>query len=243
MAKYTQTDQDLLNHLCEQLRFLRASADAFDGGFEGEAKRLATTIRVLLHETKNSRSLLGQLNMKDSLMMHNTAHALNPTNLLPHQGLVIMRLDAPQGADSSVSFTLLGEEDPYTKAPSDKPIGKMTYVPRCNEPSGSGSKPTDVPFNKWWWEVVIRDKEHARFTRRDLVLGVADKEGGTHVDPKLDEDYARLSRFNSQGWRVTTLGIVQPPANSLVAASVRQIAHEVLVSIERAFPGLCTEVK
>ncbi|MFH1140294.1 MAG: hypothetical protein V1724_01180, partial [Chloroflexota bacterium] len=206
---------------------------------EDEAKRLATTIRVLVHDTKSMRSLLGQLNMKDSIQIHSTAHPFNPMNLLPHQGLVMMRVEAAEGAGAAVTFTLLGEDEPYADAPLDKPRAKMTYIPRCSGPEGSGPKPTKSPFNKWWGEVVIKDKDGRRFTRRDLVLGLADKEGGTHVDPTLDKEYAMLSRFNSQGWRVNTWGIVQPPDNSLVAASVRQIAYEVLLSIEQAFPGLC----
>ncbi len=72
MAKYKQTDQDLRNHLCEQLRFLRASAASFDEGVEGEAKRLAATIRLLVHDAKKSKSksLLHQLNLKHAIRMH-----------------------------------------------------------------------------------------------------------------------------------------------------------------------------
>ena len=72
MGKYTQTYQELRDHLCEQLHFLRASAASYDNGAEGEAKRLATTIRVLVHDTKKSKSLLLQLSMKHLLQMHDT---------------------------------------------------------------------------------------------------------------------------------------------------------------------------
>ena len=57
MEKIDQSLHELINHLKEQILFLKASASAFDEGFDGEAKRLAVTVRVLLHDTNNSISL------------------------------------------------------------------------------------------------------------------------------------------------------------------------------------------
>jgi hypothetical protein len=143
-------------------------------------------------------------------------------------------------AGTSVSFTLFGKEEPLTDASREESRAKVTYVPRVNA-QPDRLQPTTAPFNKWWEEVVIKDKTGTLFSRRDLVLAMANQEGGAHVDPHLDEQYARLTRFNSQGWRVRTVGTVRPPDNSLVAANVRQIAHEVLVSIEQSFPDVCAE--
>jgi hypothetical protein len=112
----------------------------------------------------------------------------------------------------------------------------MTYVPRVTAPPRT--TPTTSSFGKWWEEVVIKDGQGQTFSRKDVVLALADKEGGAHVDPVLDEQYARLTRFHSQGYQVVTAGTILPPDNSLVAASVRQIAHEVLGSIESALAQL-----
>jgi hypothetical protein len=62
--KISLTLAELECHLAEQLQFLQVSAAAFDAGFEGEAKRLAVVLRILLHDTKSSKSLLGQLGRK-----------------------------------------------------------------------------------------------------------------------------------------------------------------------------------
>lgn len=48
--------------LKEQLGFLERSCNAFDEGFKDEAIRIATIIRVLIHNTNNSTSLLKHLN-------------------------------------------------------------------------------------------------------------------------------------------------------------------------------------
>lgn len=239
LGKYTQTDQELRDHLYEQLRFLRVSAASYDSGFEGEAKRLATTVRVLVHDTKKSKSLLHQLNLKHIIRMHDTALPFDSRNLAPHQGLVVIRIDVPAGVSGSeVSFTLVGKDEPFGEAPPGQARTKMTYEPRVSAGGGVAS-PTSVPFRRWWEEIVIKDSEGHTFTRSDLVLAMTNKEGGAHVDPKLDKQYARLTRFHSQGWQVTTGEVRLPPDNSLVGASIRQIAHELLVSIEESFPDMC----
>jgi peptide subunit release factor RF-3 len=53
---YRLTRQDLIRQLRDQVAFLRASGASFDAGMESEAKRLATTIRVLIHDTARSQS-------------------------------------------------------------------------------------------------------------------------------------------------------------------------------------------
>ncbi len=241
MDKYTQTYQELRGHLCEQMDFLRASAASYDNGAEGEAKRLAITIRVLVHDTKKSKSLLLQLNMKHLLRMHDTNLRFNPRNLLPHQGLVVTRIEGQGDTSTEVTFTLIGKEEPYDQAAPGQARAKVTYVPRVSA-GGGVITPITVSFEQWWeQEIIIRDKQGQTFSRRDLVLAMANKEGGAHVDPELDTQYAKLTRFNSQGWQVRTWEFRPPPDNSLVAANVRQIAHELLVSVEESFPGVCVD--
>ncbi len=64
---------DLENLLQEHLAFLQASAAAFDTGFEAEAKRMAVTLRVLLHDTAQSHSLMGQMKRKERSQWVDTA--------------------------------------------------------------------------------------------------------------------------------------------------------------------------
>jgi hypothetical protein len=65
--KEAQSHADFEAHLREQLAFSDASAAAYDAGFEGEAKRLAVVLRILLHDTKHSHSLLESLGLKNAL--------------------------------------------------------------------------------------------------------------------------------------------------------------------------------
>jgi hypothetical protein len=80
---------------------------------------------------------------------------------------------------------------------------------------------------------VIEDSAGRHFSRRDLVLAVANKDGGAHVDPQLDDSYVALSRMNSIGFAWIGPNGVSEPLDSPVPASVRQIAYEVAQTLER----------
>jgi hypothetical protein len=73
----------LLENLAESTQFLISSASSFDRGYEAEAKRLAVTLRVLLHDTPQSHSLLDLLGVKDQIRFTNTAAEIEPDNVLP----------------------------------------------------------------------------------------------------------------------------------------------------------------
>ncbi len=54
--------------LQEQLNFIRRSCSAYDAGAEDEALRIATTLRVIFHDTPKSTSLISHLRLGDSKM-------------------------------------------------------------------------------------------------------------------------------------------------------------------------------
>ena len=82
-----------------------------------------------------------------------------------------------------------------------------------------------VPFDSWWDDKVVKDINGQFITRAQLILWVANKDGGAHVDPKLDAQYALLSRGNPMGITYSDgTGAMAP--TGLHLASVRQIAHE-----------------
>ena len=203
-----QSKQELLRHLEDSIGFLKASATAFDAGFLGEAKRLATTIRVLAHDTTQSKSLLGLVGYKSGMGFLDTAYDFNPKNLMNHHGLVGLKIGA-------------GESGYWA------PLGERIHA----------NQNRYVFFPDWWNKVVIVDSAKAKFCRRDLVLALSNKDGGAHVDPTLDEDYANLTRNNSVGW-VSNINGVEGALKNIELHSVRQISYEIAVSIERKLAKL-----
>lgn len=206
---------DLCAHLLEQYRFLAASGKAFDNGFEGEAKRLAATIRVLLHDTNSSRSLLAQLKSKD-ILYYDTCQVFSKGNILHEAGLV----------------------QQYVQTDTDVPV-KAQYVPKLDRLMAG--YPRLALFNEWWDRtVIIRLQPDTLFTRKKLILAVCNKDGGSHIDPDLDNAYFTLTRTKPFNWKIVEHGEERDFPNGPELSSVRQIAYELQLTLDAEFPTLAS---
>jgi hypothetical protein len=208
MGKYTQTKEEILKHLLEEIRFIKASAKEYDEGHLEEAKRLAMSIRKLVYDTDNQTSILSQLNKK-GILFYDSAADYEPSNLLTQSSILIMKT-GPEGSEFI--------------APLDN-FQHRRYKKR--------------EFNNWWNRAYIfKDKDGNLFSRRDIILEVADTDGGVHVDPNLNQAYANISRFNSLAWRYVNEKGEDMPLPSPVPPAIRQISHEVLKTLQDEFPDL-----
>lgn len=216
--KIDQSTDQLKKQLIEQINFLQKSSKWFDDGDVSEAKRIATQIRIFLHDTRSSKSLLLLMGDKDKVVYLNSASPFYPQNLMPYMGLVVTRV-----RDSSDSF-------------------KGEYKPRLTDYLKLGGKEDWQPFNNWWEGHIIKDQKGNMFSRKDLILHVADTDGGAHVDKSLDENYVSLSRGNSLGFST----ISKSPGKAeqrddvkyIELSSIRQIAFEVISSLTRYYGDL-----
>lgn len=162
-------------------------------------------LRVLLHDTSVSHSLVKQLGVKDRMNFLDTADPINPRNLLPTPGLVIMK----------ATTTADGLDGRYV-APLD-----------MDRPSGSRT----VAFHGSWHDPVM--KADGTWSREELVLALSNTEGGAHVDPDLDERYDTLARHNGIGM-VASWGKGETPfTGNVVAVALRQVTYETLETLSR----------
>lgn len=213
MPRTTQSRADLLVHLKEQVGFIIRSCSEYDKGDTSEAKRIATSIRILLHDTKSSRSLFSQLDLK-SMGFINTA---------------LLNLPGPKSTFLGLIQTKITIHDDLT--PSGKHHPLLDHRPQDWPPARKRF------FPEWWNQVVLTDTRGASFSRRVLVMAVANTDGGAHIDPEIDSDYAELSRRNSIGFAVGLNDNITPIDKSELA-SIRQIAHEILRSLIDRHPHL-----
>ncbi|KXP14692.1 hypothetical protein [Tsukamurella pseudospumae] len=210
-----RTRDQLLEAFEQQIGFLERSNAWFDQGHIDEAIRMATPLRVLFHDTAQSHALLDQLAFPEPLTWIDTAGMPDPNNLLSVWGLVQTGID-------------IGERRPTFRAPlGDRPpsqiITKTMRLPR-------GSR---ILREFWWEEPVIRDSEGTEFSRQELVLTVANKEGGAHVDPKIKNTYDKLANSNSMGWTYRDGDRDEVPLSSPVPYALRQISYEVVESVNQ----------
>ena len=207
MPSVPQSHDDLVRHLSEQVGFLRASCRAVDDGNIAEGRRIAATLRLLLHDTGKSSSLLGQLGMK--------RHTFFGTACDTVSGQVLTEC-------SLLQIRISGGKGKYRAPLADRPPGNLRWL----------------DFDAWWSQPVFLDNNRRRLSRKDLVLSVADQDGGAHVDAELDQAYAELSRHHSVGWTQVSLGKEEPLEPDVALLSLRQIGFEVLETLERHVPEL-----
>lgn len=205
--KRVQRPKNELKHeLVEQLQLLRYSCESFDSGLEAIGKHISLSLRVLLHNHGQSRALLDQLGLRVGKYL-SSAPPLNPNNLLTECNLVVM-----YASDTGAS-----------------------YLPLIA--TGGGPFPLQaIPFVNWWNDPVFKDNRNRKFCRRELVLNVADTDGGAHVDPELEEAYMAISRENSLGWHFVDKNVAMALRGRPELACMRQIAHEVLSTIHQFEP-------
>ena len=82
----------------------------------------------------------------------------------------------------------------------------------------------------------LKDNKGRTYSRRELVENVANTDGGAHVDPDLEEAYMDLSRNNSLGWLFSDGNIDEAFGGRPELACMRQIAHEVLLTLKENAP-------
>ena len=191
---------DYKAHLFRQLGFLWRSCDAYDRGHLDEAVRIATVIRVLIHDTPGSTSLLNHLDAIHILL-----------------------------ASTVVS-------DPSIEPVFMTSMGRMRMT-STETTRTANTDPTALQIHltvqEWWNQVVyIYGRIHA--TRKSLVLGAANKDGGAHVDTKLNEEYEALMLTGLRGWfhySPTSDDRFQPVMNEHFLY-IRQMGFELLNSPE-----------
>lgn len=205
-----QTRDDAVAALREHLAWLRRSGAAFDAGDESEAKRIAVAIRGLVHDKGSSHSILWFLGVKDDLRYVDSG---DPP-IEPEPGRFLWHM----------GFGLVG----VTAVD-----GVMKYV----APLGGRSRLEAAEFLTWWRRSIF-ENPGITFSREDLVLHLANQEGGAHFDARLREPYGGLARGNALGYTFGDSDGTERPAPSPVPANVRQIGWELQTTIEEQLPDL-----
>jgi hypothetical protein len=149
----------------KQMVFLRTSCRLYDEGEQDEAIRIATAIRVLVHDTKNSISILSHLNA--TKININASPAANPDSVIYWSHLTEFELKIQND----------GKGNAYHEA-RQLPIGIEGL---CRS----------IPLDVWWNEPIMKTLE-GTYTRRDIVLWATNKDGGAHVDATMPALYTSL---------------------------------------------------
>ncbi len=150
--------------IAEQRVFLSRSIQHFVEGDTAEALRIATAIRVLVHETGNSKPALKHFR-SDYLQLSIMDHM--PPTPVRSGGIILQFI--------GVGVKLDPEKGLLPITDLSQPTLRMATV------------------GQWWVNrcLLFTDPGGRRieFRRRDLILTLANKEGGAQVDTTLPADY------------------------------------------------------
>jgi len=226
MSRQKRSIKENNDKLKVQLELLRSYAGQFDSGMIHMALPMATQVRVLIHQTDQSNSLLHQLDLDNKLKLwHSPNSSFSPHNLLTTWDLLKMSIGS-EGA-------------------SYLPLGSKEVFNRSRDDSNNIRPEIFLPLELWWNQTVF-SQQSDYISRKDIVQFIANKDGGAHVDEKkwpIDnyKESQLLGFYNQNG--------DSPDGNPLYAA-MRQIAEEILVSFEvfesspiRVIPSFKQEVE
>jgi len=188
----------------EQLRFIERSCQTFDQGAEDEAIRLATSLRIIFHNTTKSTSLVTHLKFGSKKMLSSSRGHGNWQDYLSLQ----LNLSSAQ------------------------PVRTLPIL---------GKQFKELTIDQWWRQEPVFVHLGKSHSRRNIILSVANKDGGAHVDEQLEEYYEYLcageyaigingDNLKFDGEPPFEQGVTHFAKNAHLAL-IRQFAHEALVSV------------
>lgn len=215
------------DHLAKQLGFLRRSCESYDHGYKDEAIRIATVLRVLVHDTTDRKgrprsvSLLAHLKAKDKIWLRSTCYP-PPEGVIEYYGMGRRTVNVTEDLKVSTKFepVLDDEAHPHIGVPVQDWWEMLVYV------SSAYRGP----------QVRIPPPEPTRLSRKDIVLAAANKDGGAHVDEKLTPEYERLLSPLGAGLYNMDINLIDgrtvrpEPIIDTHLVYLRQMGYEVLES-------------
>lgn len=205
-------DKDYREQLRDQIGFLQSSAKLYDMGTEAEAKRMAVSIRVLVYGEKESAQSQPLLGQ---MRLKKSMKFVSTAQPYDGRNLLAEQLLLEMRIDHN----------------------GMTYRPLFE----NGGRFHLLQYPDWAGEVVLTDKTHNVYRRKDLIKLLANKDGGAHVDANLPDSIAPLKSPDIGGWETQSSDGSRSYGNDPVYATMRQMTYEMLQSLYSVRPQLFSE--
>jgi len=98
-----------------------------------------------------------------------------------------------------------------------------------------------LTYTDWIEEIVLSNKKHNVYRRKDVLKLLANKDGGAHVDADIPNTLAPMKSIDFGGWEMNTPNGSVTYGNDPVYATMRQMTFEILQSLYLVRPQLFGE--
>jgi len=219
MAVQTHARAGRLTLLDDLISRMTAASERFDEGRLVEARGLAGYIRTLLHPRGGSPALIEQLVAPDQLTWVDTAGVPNPRTPSSAACLTLMMI----------------RTGPRCRGEYVPKLGMYPPAPIRTRDGGQIERGSRIPFDHWWTNPVVKDADGSGYSRKQLVLALANHEGAAQDDLEVKAASDALIESRSLGWVVSgeAASAARAFERNPVMASVRQIGYEVIQSIRQ----------
>lgn len=193
----------LIGKLKDHIQFIQRSCEDYDRGSENESLRIATSLRVIFHNTNASVSLISHLGFDLKEM-----------------------LTSSRGHEDWKDYLALREN---LNSPE-----LIIMIPML------GNEFRKISIEDWWEKETVFKHNSKNHSRRKIILSIANKDGGAHVDKELEKYYEFLCSGEYALGITGNLEYNGPPpfpqgitiyAKNAHLALIRQFAHEFLASV------------
>lgn len=191
----------------QRVRLLKKSCHRFDEGDTDEFLNIAHSLRSLLHDTASTRSILAMSGQKSKIRYCDTRNPPPPKLGNTYWAAWCGLVDFDSGFRSGV----FGYR---------APLSAVTVI-------------RTLDFPDWWRMLVFQDEEGHQLTRKDFVCQLANKDGPSHFDPDTaSHAYRAAARSEHVRLMRSFDGTNFQYAKPMAVSVVRQIAHELLISLD-----------
>ena len=228
---YERTAQLALKDKINNLKLL---CKVYDEGNLAIAKEISVIWRVLFLDTNKDSSLLTQCGLKDKIqMLDSSSPRVGISYFNIGSGISNLNLSFP----SNIYCGLVCKD--FKKQENSI---KFSFSPLCN--SSQYKKPKRLVSLKEWSDAIIYevhgDNVNFSLSRAALLYILCNKDGGAHFDKTFTTrgrfDHKSIASYiafrDDQALHLMVNGVDVRFVNDPAYPSVRQIAHEVLASLE-----------
>lgn len=211
---------ELQNSFKDQIYFLVKSTDDFDNGDTREIIRTTVHLRNFLKDTNRITSLLAHLDKKDIEFLSSTSKK-SDSNLVIGNGVSGLNIQI----QNSIYLGLC-----TIHIESHNNSLEYRFQPLIFQNSSFSAR--RMSFEEWWNENVYEiESMNIAVSRKDIILSIAEKDGGNHIDKDLPFNYHSFKQRQSEKIIVNQQEIVF--RNNPAFATVRQIIYEFFASIKQ----------